>query len=406
MAEDKKNNDISQVEVESTGLSKRKIVGLIMIIFAFLGLILFLHYTFSNTNVIKEEKKKEEKKKEEQEEEIVKENVIDKEAEAKFESELKKSYSERTKKTYKNEEGKEIVIEETTNPINNEIDYEKERLAEVKAKISAYKDKMFQEELASRGSQIGENSNTGTLNPNNPAPPNFMVGELQNPPLNNNDRMTKYKGNLKVDDVYNKGGLLNSLSEYELKAGGIIPITLYTGINTDIPSNIIAVVREDVYDTVSGKYLLIPKGTKAIGTYDSVLDFGQERVLLVWTRLVFPNGNSISLDKFDGVDLSGYGGTGGKVDSHFGTMLKAVVLSTILSVGDYYVSPSSKDRNRYKTSSPEVIAKEEVVNTFSEIGKDYVDKMLNVQPTIIVKQGTKLNIIINSDLVLEPYVEY
>ncbi|KDE71988.1 hypothetical protein FUSO7_09020 [Fusobacterium necrophorum BFTR-2] len=402
MADDRKNienNDISQIKVESTGLSKQKIIGLMIIIFAFLGLILFLHFAFfGNTQ-------KEEKKKVEKEEEIVKENVIDKEAEEKFESELRKSYSEKTKKTYKNEEGKEIIIEETNSP-NGERDYEKERLAEIKAKISAYKDKMFQEELASRGSHIGDNSSAGTLNPNNTISQSFMMDGLQTPPLNNNDRMTKYKDNLKVDNVYNKSGLLNPLSEYELKAGGIIPITLYTGINTDIPSNVIAVVREDVYDSTSGRYLLIPKGTKAIGTYDSVLDFGQERVLLLWTRLVFPNGNSISLDKFDGVDLSGYGGTGGKVDSHFGTMLKAVVLSTILSVGDYYVSPSSKDRNRYKTSSPEVIAKEEVVNTFSEIGKDYIDKMLNVQPTIVVKQGTKLNIIINSDLVLEPYEEY
>ncbi|MDD7411483.1 TrbI/VirB10 family protein [Fusobacterium gastrosuis] len=402
MADDRKNienNDISQIKVESTGLSKQKIIGLIIIIFAFLGLILFLHFTLSGNT------QKEEKKKVEKEEEIVKENVIDKEAEEKFESELRKSYSEKTKKTYKNEEGNIVIVEEGNNA-GDSIDYEKERLAEVKAKISAYKEKMFQEEIASRGSGIGDNSGTGSISPNNDmSMPNFNIGN-QGLPLNNNDRMAKYKDNLKVDNVYNKSGLLNPLSEYELKAGGIIPITLYTGINTDIPSNVIAVVREDVYDSTSGRYLLIPKGTKAIGTYDSVLDFGQERVLLLWTRLVFPNGNSISLDKFDGVDLSGYGGTGGRVDSHFGTMLKAVVLSTILSVGDYYVSPSSKDRNRYKTSSPEVIAKEEVVNTFSEIGKDYVDKMLNVQPTIVVKQGTKLNIIINSDLVLEPYEEY
>lgn len=391
--------DISKSKIEGfKGLAKGKVLGIFFLFLCFILLILSVHYCTASAF-----SKKKEVKKEEEVAKIVKENVTNEDEEEKYQEDLKKNYGfNRKKVTY------EDKIENKEGRVENRVDYEQERLNEIKNKISAYKEKEFQEELASRSSSIEGGS--ASTRPSDTEKNSFDENLTQPlgvsvPPKNNNERMASYRDKLNADTSYNKGSLMNPLSEYELKSGGIIPITLYTGINTDIPSKVIAVVRENVFDSKSGRYLLIPKGTKAIGTYDSVLDFGQERVLLIWTRLVFPNGNSISLDKFDGVDLTGYGGSGGKVNSHFGTMLKAVVLSTLLSVGDYYVTPSSKDRNRYKTSSPEVIVKEQAVNTFSEIGKEYVDKMLGVQPTIIVKQGTRLNIIVNSDLILKPYSE-
>lgn len=391
-------DDISKSKIEGfKGLSKGKVLSIFSLFIFIIALTLSVHYC-----TIKSLSDREEVKKKEKTDEVVKDDVANNAEDDNYEENLKKSYGfDRSKPSYQNDS---VSLETVEKP----IDYEKERLNEIKNKISAYKEKEFQEELASRSSSIEGGS--GNISQSNREEDSFegnlsQAPRVSVPPKTNNERMDSYRENMNTDNIYNKGTLINPLSEYELKSGGIIPITLYTGINTDIPSKVIAVVREDVFDSKTGGFLLIPKGTKAIGTYDSVLDFGQERVLLLWTRLVFPNGNSISLDKFDGVDLSGYGGSGGKVNSHFGTMLKAVVLSTILSVGDYYVTPSSKDRNRHKTSSPEIIIKEEAVNTFSEIGKKYVDKMLGVQPTVIVKQGTRLNIIVNSDMILEPYKE-
>ena len=116
-------------------------------------------------------------------------------------------------------------------------------------------------------------------------------------------------------------------------AGTIIPGVLISGINSDLPGQIIGQVTANVYDTVTGNFLLIPLGTKVIGRYDSAIAFGQERVLIVWNRLLLPNGTSIVLDSMSGTDTEGYAGMKDKVNNHWGKLLSGVVLSTLLSVG-------------------------------------------------------------------------
>ena len=131
---------------------------------------------------------------------------------------------------------------------------------------------------------------------------------------------------------------------FELKAGDFIPATLQTGINSDLPSKVIvAVVSENVRDTISGKHILIPQGTRVIGTYDSSVTFGQERLLVVWQRLIFPDGKSIGLDNMQGVDLSGKAGITGEIDNHFGTLLKGVVLSSIMGSAGAIVTDRKND---------------------------------------------------------------
>lgn len=204
--------------------------------------------------------------------------------------------------------------------------------------------------------------------------------------------------NEQAQRFYQTNFLVEQLSEFELKAGDFIPATLQTGINSDLPSKVIvAVVSENVRDTISGKHILIPQGTRVIGTYDSSVTFGQERLLVVWQRLIFPDGKSIGLDNMQGVDLSGKAGIMGEIDNHFGTLLKGVVLSSIMGSAAAIVTDRKND---WRGAAAEG-AGEQIVT----IGERFADRALSRQPTINIEPGTRLNIMVHSDLILEPYGE-
>lgn len=194
---------------------------------------------------------------------------------------------------------------------------------------------------------------------------------------------------------YQQNFLLEQLSEYELKAGDFIPATMLIGINSDLPSkSVVAQVSENVFDSISGRNLLIPQGTKIIGTYDSSVTFGQERLIVIWQRLIFPNGKTISLDNMQGVDLSGQAGIDGIVDNHFSTLLKGVLLSSLLgSAGSITVDSRDWRGAAVDGAGQQIVA----------IGENFAEKALSRQPTIIIEKGTRFNIIVHSDLILEPY---
>ena len=122
-------------------------------------------------------------------------------------------------------------------------------------------------------------------------------------------------------------------SPYVLQAGSVIAAALITGIRSDLPGEVTAQVTEDVYDSPTGKALLIPQGARLVGQYDAQVTFGQSRVLLVWTRLIMPNGRSVVLERQPAADAEGYAGLEDEVDNHWGMLFKAAVLSTLLSVG-------------------------------------------------------------------------
>lgn len=201
-------------------------------------------------------------------------------------------------------------------------------------------------------------------------------------------------------DNYNKYSEQEIFSPYEVKAGSIIPGILLTGINSDLPGTILGTVREDVYDSVSGNYLLIPKGTKIKGTYDSGISYGQTRILVVWQRLIFPDGKSLNLDKFSGVDMSGFAGMTGKVNNHTYELFKAVVLSSVLGAGTSIISDkkNNDDDEDWKSSAGNG-AGEQILT----IGSNISNKILGIQPTIEIAQGSRFNIIVESDLILNPY---
>lgn len=185
-------------------------------------------------------------------------------------------------------------------------------------------------------------------------------------------------------------------SPYVVQAGTVIPAALITGIRSDLPGQITAQVTEAVYDTPTGKFLLIPQGAKLIGQYDSSVAFGQSRVLLVWTRLIIPDGSSIVLEREPGADTGGYAGLEDEVDNHWGMLFKAAVLSTLLSVGAE--AGTSQDENNLAQA-----IRSGASNSISQTGQQIIQRQLNIQPTLTVRPGFPVRVIVTRDLVLAPY---
>lgn len=196
--------------------------------------------------------------------------------------------------------------------------------------------------------------------------------------------------------------LAKPASPFVVQAGTVIPAALITGIRSDLPGQITAQVTEHVYDTPTGRALLIPQGTRLIGIYDSQVAFGQSRVLLVWTRLIMPNGRSIVLERQQGADTAGYAGLEDEVDNHWGELFKAALLSTLLGVGTELGSGGDGD----STQSDIIRAlRRGAGDSVNQAGQQVVRRSLNIQPTLTVRPGFPVRVIVNRDLVLESYNE-
>ncbi|GHV44828.1 conjugal transfer protein TrbI [Synergistales bacterium] len=191
---------------------------------------------------------------------------------------------------------------------------------------------------------------------------------------------------------------------YELKAGTIIPGILITGINSDLPGNVLGQVSENVWDTSTGKFVLIPKGSKIIGVYDSEVSFGQNRVLLVWNRLIFPNGTTLNIAGSPGVDIAGYSGLSGRVNKHWGKMFGAALLSSVFVTGAEIVyDKDSQGSNDNK--SPRDVAAESVAGSILDMGTKIMNKATDIQPTIKIRPGKKFGIFVQEDVVFPfPYL--
>jgi type IV secretion system protein VirB10 len=205
-----------------------------------------------------------------------------------------------------------------------------------------------------------------------------------------------------ADDVYNAHALIRPISAYEIQAGAIIPAVIVTAINTSLPGVVIAQVTQNVFDTVTGKYLLIPKGSKIIGKYDSRIAYGQTRVLIAFNRVIMPNGNSIQLNNFNGSDMGGSAGFDGNVNNHWMRILGAATISTLLSVGTGIASNSYYSDNNYYPS-PMQNALSAAGGSVASTGQQLTGRAMDVQPTITVPAGFEFNVIVNKDMVLEPY---
>jgi len=197
-------------------------------------------------------------------------------------------------------------------------------------------------------------------------------------------------------NIYNPHSLQTPASPYQLMAGTVIAASLITGLNSDLPGFVIAQVTENVFDTVSGRHLLIPQGARLVGKYDNIVAFGQERALVVWQRIILPDGTSIVIDNLPATDTGGYAGLADQVDFHTWKLLKGVALATVLGVGgDLAFDSSDSDLIRALQQSTQA--------TTNRAGQRLIERQLNVQPTITVRPGWPLRIIVHRDILLRPY---
>jgi len=187
----------------------------------------------------------------------------------------------------------------------------------------------------------------------------------------------------------------NSASPYVVQAGNVIPAALITGIRSDLPGLITAQVTENVYDSPSGRILLIPQGSRLIGEYDSATAAGQQRILIAWDRLIFPNSRSILLDRLQGADQSGRSGLQDGVDNHWAGLLGAAFISTLLNVGTEVMADDDGSlvrALRYGTQ-----------DSISQAGRQIIGRQLTIPPTLTIRPGHPLRVMVKRDIILEPW---
>lgn len=192
------------------------------------------------------------------------------------------------------------------------------------------------------------------------------------------------------------------LSPYEVKQGTVIPGVMITGINSDLPGQIIGQVSQNVYDSITGKNLLIPQGTKIVGSYDSFVAVGQERALVAWRRLVFPDGSAIDLLGMPGADQGGYAGLSDQVNNHYFKIFGSALMLSLVGAG-YQISQPQQDGRQFP-GTQEIIAAE-VGRQFAQVSNELIRRNMQVQPTIEIRPGFRFTIMVNKDMVLEPYKE-
>ncbi|WP_336866941.1 TrbI/VirB10 family protein [Sphingomonas sanguinis] len=184
-------------------------------------------------------------------------------------------------------------------------------------------------------------------------------------------------------------------SPFILQAGAVIPAALITGIRSDLPGQITAQVTENIYDSPTGRILLVPQGARLIGQYDNAVQFGQRRVLLVWNRLIIPNGRSVVLERQPGADGQGYAGLEDGVDYHWWDLAKAAGLSTLLSVSSELAVDDQDRLLRAIRNGGQ--------DTINDAGQQIVRRQLNVAPTLTIRPGFPVRVVVTRDIVLEPY---
>ena len=200
-------------------------------------------------------------------------------------------------------------------------------------------------------------------------------------------------------ETRNSGHLAPPASPYQVMAGTVIAGALVTGIKSDLPGDVIATVTEPVYDTATGKFLLIPQGSRILGKYNSQVSYGQSRVQVVWNRVILPDTSSLTLDNLVGTDPAGYAGLEDDVDWHWKRIVAGAVLTTLLGVGAELAAPENRqDGNRIV-----IAGRDSAQDSINQVGQEITRRNMNIQPTLTERPGLPVRIIVNRNLVLRPY---
>ncbi len=270
--------------------------------------------------------------------------------------------------------------------------------------LDAGEQRIVQENEAARVSRVFASTNVrqspSSATPSASASSNAQTPDTKPPPdpdslQNMQDRKLAFVSAPADKRTVSPDRIEKPASRYVVQAGAVIPAALITGIRSDLPGEISAQVTENVFDSPTGKFLLVPQGARLIGQYDSQISFGQSRVLLVWNRIIMPNGKSIVLERQSGADTQGYAGLEDGVDYHWGNLLGAAAISTLLGIGSELVLSGDNSLVRsLRTGSQD---------TINQSGQTLVRRQLNVQSILTIRPGFPVRVIVNRDLVLAPY---
>ncbi|WP_299864084.1 TrbI/VirB10 family protein [uncultured Roseobacter sp.] len=263
----------------------------------------------------------------------------------------------------------------------------------------------LQEQEAARLSQLFAEANTvvrGDTHPPSATAPaingNLFPVSAEAAPRDTTGRHEAFLGRDIDRRTMSADRLTSPPSPYVIQAGTVIPAALITGLRSDLPGQVTAQVTSHVYDSPSGRYLLIPQGSRLLGEYDSRVAFGQRRALLVWTRLILPDGRSIVLERQPGADPAGYAGLEDRVDHHWGRLFLAAGLATILNIGAELGADDDSDIAR--------AIREGSQDTIGRAGDEIVRRQLAVPPTLTIRPGFPVRVVVTRDLILEPQRGY
>ncbi|MBA3880491.1 TrbI/VirB10 family protein [Sphingomonas sp.] len=274
---------------------------------------------------------------------------------------------------------------------NNEASVEQQRRRQ--QRDSARASKLFTD------AGEGARSATASAEPPPTPPDQPATGEpAQSANGDAQDRKAAFVAGGSREPTVNSGRLTASAGRYVVSAGSTIAAALITGLSSDLPGQVVAQVTEDVFDTVSGHTRLIPQGTRLIGVYHARVSYGQSRALVVWTRMILPDGRSIDLDRMIGTDPSGQSGLRGRVDNHTGKLVVAGLLSTLFGVGANAATAGGGDNNDIAFA-----IRESAGRSVESVGDKLVERQLDIQPTITVRPGARVRVLVSRDLALAPW---
>ena len=382
----------------STTLNKKNIIKAVSIIIAgIIGISLFFNFLFSNP---KDEEKKED------------ENILEEKA---ISDDLKKQdYSNRNvllaaDETLSNTNDENLTdytipaeesIEEEEDPMETFL--KEQELEKLKRKYDARKSAFKSKPNNTDYEMISQTPDTADSYTNDLDYLKYLTSEInQTADPNMQKEKKQFLKNAAVQNFVLKEPLTPSISKYEVKTGTYIPITLVGGINSDLPGHLVAIVREDIYDTNTGTVKIIPAGSRLFGTFSSEVSWGQTRVQVVFNRLTLPNGKSINLGAMGAADLAGQSGLTGDVNIHLGKVIGSIIMAGVVGGADGALTNNGnhrKDKNSALSKSGE-----ESGRTAIETVDKYTSKILDVQPTITVKPGTRGTIVVEEDIILEKY---
>ncbi|MEO8723262.1 MAG: TrbI/VirB10 family protein [Sphingobium sp.] len=279
----------------------------------------------------------------------------------------------------------------SSSSVNNEASAEQQRRRQQSE--SARSSKLFV------GTSEGGRSATASAEPPPAAPGQAAPGEsAQAANVDAQSRKAAFVAGGTREPTVNSGRVTAPAGRYVVSAGFTIAAALITSLSSDLPGQVVAQVTEDVFDTVTGQTRLIPQGTRLIGTYDARVRHGQSRARVVWTRLIFPDGRSIELDRMVGTDAAGQSGLTDRVDNHTGKLLMAGLLSTLFGVGANAATGGDGDN-----ADIAFAIRESASRSAENAGDKIVSQQLDVQPTITVRPGARVRVLVSRDILLVPW---